>query len=608
MTRNLKTPRWNPDYFYNIVGDHYADLNILLVQKSLLSASYAVYPKRPQKKFFESAESFDVEANKLISTLIDFLNQYSKGGRITILKEVWSYLVFQEKSHIDLGSLDGLDNYYTQLKSRIKSYEISDQTARSMIGLVQKFLIHNGVLSKHRYYRFKKKAHHTDDHQSQFSSYSDKEFNNIVNLLMGLYEAYDATINEHIKAWSSGYRNQFISEISLPPIRMSLTDEKNEVVSRDVILGTCKLNNFFSISLLIFALFTWGNTTPITQLRRDQIKLNQDGSVDTDYLLKGRGFRFVHLTIGKSQIKGSRSGYKWFNRYLTTRRKIAGYIEDTNGTAQESCNYLFPYYQSTTSNQGKTRQNIQWKSFTNRPNALYGDGGIAGPWKKVKKAFEKNIPKPLVPRFRKTAEQMTDAIVRCPFTLMEKSQHSWGTYRKSYAESNPRTALKNVAKALDKLASEGISSMVKFRERQEIASNIGLVMFDGSKSETTAPRLPNGLGCQVKEPPTDIEKKYLHHQNHLGRSPKVCADLSNCVHCSKSCIIDTVESVYNLLSFQECIKYGKPTWIGSPNAKERFEEILAQIELRLSLVSPNVLNRAKLKLKRHGLAGPWTIT
>lgn len=603
MVNNKDLHHWRAEYYFKLAEGIYVDLNVLMVLSALDFKIYETFPRYPQKEFLDEAQTFRKNAHVLINHLINHLKQYRERGRNTVLRGIWSYLLYQEKNRYTLGTEKGLNDYANELKSRIHKFELKNATARSELSVVQRFLIFNGALSKTRYFGFNQKAHYTVGNDSWNSAYTSRDFKNIVKLLMDLYDSYESIIDEHIHAYRSGYRSLFITNVPIAPIRMSIFGIDNEIITKDLIIGTFKLNQFFVISLLIFALFTWGNTTQLTQLRRQEIKVSEDGSIDTEYVFKGRGFRFVRLSIGRSEFDGSRSGLRWFNRYLSIRKKLLEYLNETLST--DECDYLFPSCQLNKTSSNKSEWDLQLGSYSDTPYSLYS--GINGLWEKILSAFEQSIPKPTIPRFRKTAEQMTDSITRCPFTIMEKSQHSWETYRHSYARGNPTDSLKNISKALETLAQENVEDVIPLKKRQIIASEFGVTLFSAKKSIKIAARLPNGLGCQIKMPPSDTEIKFLNKQNKMGRNPKVCADLSNCVYCPKSCIIDTPESVYHLLSFRECIRLGKPTWIGSPEATKNYESILTEIELRLRLIDPLILKKANQKIRQIGPAAPWSI-
>ena len=62
-----------------------------------------------------------------------------------------------------------------------------------------------------------------------------------------------------------------------------------------------------------------------------------------------------------------------------------------------------------------------------------------------------------------------------------------------------------------------------------------------------------------------------------------------------------------LLSFRHAIEYGKPLYIGSVNAVERYETLLLKIDLRLGLVDEATLKKARVKLQREGVAPVWQI-
>jgi len=71
--------------------------------------------------------------------------------------------------------------------------------------------------------------------------------------------------------------------------------------------------------------------------------------------------------------------------------------------------------------------------------------------------------------------------------------------------------------------------------------------------------------------------------------------------------VETLESVWLLLSFRHAIEYGKPLYIGSVNAVERYETLLLKIDLRLGLVDEAILKKARVKLQREGVAPVWQI-
>ncbi|TOB82407.1 hypothetical protein CGJ97_24500, partial [Vibrio parahaemolyticus] len=71
-------------------------------------------------------------------------------------------------------------------------------------------------------------------------------------------------------------------------------------------------------------------------------------------------------------------------------------------------------------------------------------------------------------RIRKTVEQLADSEIKNPFITLDKAQHSWETYRKSYAQGNHEEARKAMSAALNILTSSSIDDKT-FNERQTIA-------------------------------------------------------------------------------------------------------------------------------------------
>ena len=85
---------------------------------------------------------------------------------------------------------------------------------------------------------------------------------------------------------------------------------------------------FWKITFLLLFLFcyhTWGNTSQVLGLTRDDIHLDEKG-ISTDYVYKGRANKYIRLTIGKSEYVTKRAGYYWFLSFIRLRDDIVNYL------------------------------------------------------------------------------------------------------------------------------------------------------------------------------------------------------------------------------------------------------------------------------------------
>ena len=126
-------------------------------------------------------------------------------------------------------------------------------------------------------------------------------------------------------------------------------------------------------------------------------------------------------------------------------------------------------------------------------------------------------------------------------------------------------------------------------ERVKVADELGI---DLRGSDEGVDLLLNGTGCRSQEPPTDIELRFIKSKTIWPDTKGLCGFFSLC-RMFKSCVVETLESVWLLLSFRHAIEYGKPLYIGSVNAVERYETLLLKIDLRLGLVDEATLKKAR---------------
>ncbi len=577
---------WSSDHLYRISKKQQLDFNILKVKGSLSiyrSPAYGVHVE-----YVEGQDNI-VDSESLIHYFMAFLDTYRKGGRLTIAKNIWAFMVFQHDNAFNIGKNDGVSEYLLHLHNEVRKKTLTKYTASGRLSAINKFLIFSGKIEKKYEYAFGTKLSNNTT-----SPYRKTEFKEIISLLFFHFEQYDKLILEHIDATEEG-RRQYSIAINPNPIFRYKTKayEKDAMpIVIDYIASSNYIRTYMNSCFYIFALFTWGNTTPIANLQYDEIHLDDEG-VETDYVFKGRGQKFVRLTIGKSEIDGKRCGYNWFKRFIRTRSRIIDYLSK-HENVNLSINHLFFGLVGQPPNglvlkpfdSGEIYKLNQLDVFD-----LLRDKGI--------KLENINTSK-----LRKSAEQYSDQKLSDPFAITEKAQHEWSTYKKNYSKGNPFDAKEEMFAALNSLVEQGIGTM-SMLEKNKNAKDFGIKIVSDKKSNVN--RLLNGLGCQFNLPKSDYEKKFHQKQGKRGRSPKACADFSNCVDCEKSCLIEDSESIYNLLSFKHAIEYGIPLYVGSNNAKDKFGSIIEKIDMRLAFVNPGLVAKAEKKIRVHGVSKAWEV-
>lgn len=560
------------------------DLNRYYLLDAYLQAPLSDYVLLPGW-FSEHSHLARPEKRDLIASLKRFLLSYRAAGRLTIFRYLNAFFIWQSANQYDYGTAEGVDVYIKHLMNDVRRRKISARMARNYLSVVNRFLLTDEQIQRKYEYEFVPKGTYP---QQGRDSYTRNELSEILRLLSSVNEFLGDCIREHIAKSAKGLRH-FSPSLLAPIYEVHFRYPEENGASRAEIIIRDVLENYFVSSFFLFCYHTWGNTSQVLGLTRDDMHLDEKG-ISTDYVYKGRANKYIRLTIGKSEYVTKRAGYYWFLSFIRLRDEIVSYLV----TAEN-----FPPAQALFLSEPQVKFR---KLYSLNPNHLTKFCNTEGAWATMRQ-FNPLLPSITVSSLRKTSEQYTDRALKNGLITAEKAQHNWSTYRRHYAAGNPQTAKKNFSSALDTLMNQGIATRA-LSERVKVAGELGI---DLRSSDVGVDLLLNGLGCRSQEPPTDIELRFITKQKRFGRTPKACADFSNCVECSKSCVVETLDSVWLLLSFRHAIEYGKPLYVGSVNAVERYETLLLKIDLRLGLVDETILKKARIKLQREGVAPVWQI-
>ncbi|HBE6538213.1 TPA: hypothetical protein KML25_000285 [Escherichia coli] len=536
--------------------------------------------------FNEHAHLARPEKAALITSVKQFLLAYRAGGRLTMFRYLNKFFYWQQDNHYEYGTTEGVEAYIRYMVNAIRTRSLSVTMASQQLSVINLFLMSSGQIKRRYEYEFIAKGSYKT---SLKDAYTRQELSEILRLLSTLNEFLAKTIREHISRTVEGKRDFSVRLLApLISIRFRHTDSGEKSPAEFVIPNVIEC--YFITSFFLFCYHTWGNTTQVIELNRNDIHMNEKG-IESGYLYKGRASKFIRLTIGKSEFLSKRAGYNWFLSFIALRDELVDYLVKSENFPTSDVLWL-------AGGIWRTRSLIAIG-----PDNLTKFNTSSGFWA-VLRAANPLLPTIMASRLRKTAEQYADSRLNNGLITTEKAQHDWRTYRRNYAAGNPLTARDNLSMALDTLLQKGVAAE-KFSERVRIADELGIDLHASVTEDISL--LLNGMGCRSREPPSETEIQFMRKQQRFGRMPKVCADYTNCVECPKSCIVESLESVWLLLSFKHAIEYGKPLFIGSLRAKEHYEVLVMKIDLRLRLVDENVLKKARAKLKREGVAEVWRV-
>tara|TARA_B110000211_G_scaffold217891_1_gene262177 strand:- start:618 stop:2369 length:1752 start_codon:yes stop_codon:yes gene_type:complete len=562
------------------------DLNFVISKKFWMRGNLT---KKYRKEEFKLVTDIDDNPQLLVwaENIVSFLYTYKAGGRGTVARSLYSFFSFQYKligKDYTFGTSDGLHEWCLQLMSNIRSLKLIGKTATANLSSVQLFLQRTGKLKSNFKFNFNTAPGNTSKNQVPTPSEIDK----ILIMLTKGYEVHANCLTHLLSKIENGkipmeilFRDR---QTFLESVKFSINHKEYHY---DMEVSNV-LKGFFNFAFLLFTYYTLGNKEQILNLQTSDFVLENSGKGVTDYILKGRAFKFIRLGIGESEFETDRAGYMWSKKFFNLRSRLLSliYTGDLNSIPIFfTCNYK--------------NSSLELIGFNPNYKYLYS----ACYWWKFYKDGQ-NWPLINAQIMRKLAEQIIDNKTGNPFLVMDKAQHDWNTYQKSYSKPNNNTAMENVSNAFNTLIEGGVESLT-FEQRQEAAKTIDVKLV--KSNEELISSLPHGLGCDSSVKPSAQEQTYLRNQKRYGRKPKVCADLLSCLECSKCAVIDDIERIYELFSFKESIELNKATYIGSNIAKNRYQKLILKIEQITPFLDPKLVARAKKRIVDNGVSEIWKI-
>ncbi|WP_045495172.1 hypothetical protein [Vibrio hyugaensis] len=556
-------------------GRNVIDLNLLSLDGFLSKESNINRSISGVNKIFfdENKKHFSTVLYENSKLVANFLNSYAQAGRRTIFNGLKDFFELQVEKNRHLRDPNTIQDYCRILQSRIYSRTIGKSHATSRLCAVNKFLVFTDDIHSEYKYEFLNKKYKAGN-----DAYTKTELSMLVQVNYLIFDATSKVIEEHIARSKSGFRDFPLGQvISIEEAKLS-----NPKITIDYIVRN-PLYWFMHSSFILFCIYTWSNEKQICESNLEDFKL-KDNEVESKLLYKGRAHSFIRLNIGSSTFEGERTGIGFYKKFILIRNIIWNYLIKSNYLIDHNA-LLF----MTNPKDNEVRRFFpSLRSFQNHP---------------VVKSINKSglqFPNLSSRRIRKTVEQLADSEIKNPFITLNKAQHSWETYRKSYAQGNHEEARKAMSAALNILTSSSIDDKT-FNERQTIAQryDINIVKKDILKHQI------HGLACTDVNGNSQETKMFKRKQLKNNRSPKICSDFSNCINCSNCAVVEDEDAIYHLLSFQYMIDYNKVIYIGSSKASQNYSLMISKIDFMLRFIDKKTLARARKRLQLEGVSDIW---
>lgn len=544
-----------------------------------------------RKSEFEliSPNQYCLKSHELGMALKRHIKTYAVAGRQTIARHIMSFLSFQYKNKLELGTATGIDVWCHSMKSEVQQRAISELGAIAKLASVNKFLLHTNAINRQIKYTFSNRSNQRSVRDNG-GYYTTSEHQKLMHYIMKMYDLYADEVSSMLIKIENGILPKYsLTQRNTTVYRPVEFKFESETYSYEVGLSAL-LTTFNQLAFVIFAYYTLGNKRQIDSLLTSEITQNKGQGFETSFLFKGRAFKWVRYGIGTSDVEMDRIGARWFSEFLIIRKRVEIHLSSINAWPKNFDKLFFSFNFNIGS---ATEVSNSWIRLHCHEHIWFlKDNGI-------------EIPRVNISWLRKMGEQLIDLEGKDPILTTGKAQHEWETFQRSYAKGNPIDNLKKMSNALNILTKEAEATL-SFEDRAKIAEQQGLHLVD--ENDSTYMQSIHGLGCKQSKEKTAIERRFFRKNQSRSYKPKLCVNILKCLECSKCGIIDNEENLYQTLSFRQAIMLNKQVYRGARIAESQYEEIVTKLNVALLLVDPVKLARAQKRINQEGLSEVWKIT
>ena len=523
----------------------------------------------------ESLQRRNDNTHKALYEIFKNNENWAPRTKITIFNTLVSFIRFCDKNKKYPYCEESINFYIVHLKEKHRKGLLKDSSCRSKIKNL-KSVFDEMSLPIHEWLGDEVIFGRTQ--QEPFQPYSKSDLNKLLKILYiffnKLYSIFMKNQKFYIYAKKKSFNNHKYSEEVLfdgEPIKV------NTIISK-----------IACMSIYLVSFYTWGNTTQLYSLKRPTI----DGLELDDYWIKmptfkRRANKFVSLEIGDNDLMYLPNHATDlmikiinFSRALDPNRNANLFNTAIGGTIK-------PLTSAHLSN-----FNVWFKKTFN----LQDDFG-----------------RPLAPqiqRFRTTGIENFSAH-KGRFEAGMIAANTPSTQDQHYSVGNKfenDTELQNTTLKLENSVRAPSERPQKKTLRDNFKSDFKIIRSNELVSQSQLPsRCPNGGSCG--DPFGNQSERFAQQARNnklcnLGEK-LACANLIQCFLCSEQIIIETVEDIWCILSFKECLEESLYLHLDPIHFENNFGKVINSIDYRLSFINKNILNKAVLKLEKDGRHPYW---
>lgn len=347
------------------------------------------------------------------------------------------------------------------------------------------------------------------------------------------------------------------------------------------------INKLFSVATYLLAYYTWSNSKQLYDLKRPQTVSH---SLSDEWYqmpaFKRRSFKTFTVEIGANdRLEIPKYALQFFDKLLAASKTLnsgadalllasfsGGKIVPMNGSKLSSLNSWL---------------DKQFPMVDDRGERLW----------------------PVVRRFRATGSQLTQAR-KGPVQAAMLLENTPNVIKASYSSGNRHEnnqMMRDTAQTMEQSARDrqGVEAA---KQAVRDAQQVEVLAYEAFVAKATPPSR-NSHGSYCKDPFGKQSEAFTRHARQrglLGEGERLaCADLLACFGCEHQVLVESVDDIWCLLSFSECIEESLYLHLDKEHHQKNFADVLARIDDRLKLIKPKPRRTAENKLADMGRHPLW---
>lgn len=411
--------------------------------------------------------------------------------------------------------------------------------------------------------------------QESAKGYSRNELRRLLPLLRAMFKQFAKQYKDDPDA----YDGRRTSPLAAQRNRMTFVWQGDE----HKVYGA--VSKMFSAAVYLMSYYTWANTSVLFSLKRPtQAVFNQSEKWYQMPAFKRRAFKSVTVEMGEGEsVDVPKYALHFFDELLTVSRLFW----------RDESDLLF-------AGLGKKRSPIN--SHTIKGLCQY---------------FDEHFPllddrgnpmRPRIGRFRATGGEMMLAkhgVTEAALML----DNAPNTVRARYSTGNPvqNTQFLSDASSVLYHAAKNPGSVQSAKQSAAEEKGVSVLSYE-AYLEAVSPisKTAHGGYCAQSNEKDEAYTRKAQKKALISEGERLaCADLKACFSCEHQVLVESVDDIWSLLSFKECVEESLYQHENTSHFVKNYGDLLAQIESRVSKLSRGVVKRAQTKLADEGRHPLW---